>query len=118
MDQTFPSEAISIPQNHRDPASSPGEADPHGPASTRSEQAMLAALRTPGADGDASGPMPTAHDWPSLDDVSMCYIRTVLSHVGGNKAKAARILGMARRTLERILTRAKKGRSPAMHTRV
>jgi ActR/RegA family two-component response regulator len=61
---------------------------------------------------------PVAAAWPSLDELSMIYIHRVLEQAGGNKTKAALTLGMARRTLERILARARKGRSPAMHTRV
>ncbi len=42
-------------------------------------------------------------DWPALADVEADYIRRVLEHVDGNKQRAARILGIGRKTLYRKL---------------
>jgi DNA-binding NtrC family response regulator len=41
----------------------------------------------------------------SLDDLEQAYIRRVLESRGGNKAEAARVLGINRRTLYRMLVR-------------
>jgi DNA-binding NtrC family response regulator len=43
---------------------------------------------------------------PTLDDIQMRYIRYVLERVGGNKRRAAALLGVSRRTLYRRLERA------------
>ena len=45
------------------------------------------------------------HDWPSLDVLRLRYINKVLEKAGGNKTRAADILGIDRRTLNRILSR-------------
>ena len=41
----------------------------------------------------------------TLDELQARYVRRVLSMVGGNKSKAARILGLDRRSLYRRLDR-------------
>lgn len=41
---------------------------------------------------------------PTLDEVRDAYIRHVLRRVGGNKKRAASLLGIGRRTLYRRLT--------------
>ena len=47
---------------------------------------------------------PQSHtSWPSLQQVQLNYIRQVLQHTGGNKQKAAQLLGITRRTLYRWL---------------
>jgi DNA-binding protein Fis len=50
---------------------------------------------------------PTLHelslDWPTLDELSLRYVKRVLEHAEGNKAKAAAVLGIDRRTVDRIL---------------
>ena len=40
-------------------------------------------------------------DWPSLKDLDSRYITKVLAHTGGNISKAAKILGVDRKTLYR-----------------
>ena len=56
-------------------------------------------------------------DWPSLDELSLRYLRIVLAHTNGNKTAAAKILCINRRTLTRILaTAARTGRTPTMYT--
>jgi hypothetical protein len=45
------------------------------------------------------------HDWPTLDVLRLRYIARVLERNGGNKTRAADMLGIDRRTLNRILAR-------------
>ncbi len=45
------------------------------------------------------------HDWPTLDVLRLRYIAEVLEKNGGNKTRAADMLGIDRRTLNRILAR-------------
>jgi DNA-binding NtrC family response regulator len=44
-------------------------------------------------------------DWPTLDVLRLRYIARVLEQNGGNKTRAADMLGIDRRTLNRILAR-------------
>ena len=44
-------------------------------------------------------------DWPSLAVLSRRYIDRALEHTRGNKTRAADLLGIDRRTLNRILAR-------------
>ena len=44
-------------------------------------------------------------DWPTLDVLRLRYIARVLEKNGGNKTRAADMLGIDRRTLNRILSR-------------
>lgn len=46
---------------------------------------------------------PMGEDWPTLETLQRRYLGRVLEHVGGNKQKAARLLGVTRRTLYRWL---------------
>jgi hypothetical protein len=48
-----------------------------------------------------------ANDWPTLDVLRLRYIAQVIEHSGGNKTRAAELLGIDRRTLNRILSRQK-----------
>jgi DNA-binding NtrC family response regulator len=50
-----------------------------------------------------SPPISLCDDRPTLDELSHRYIRLVLSETGGNKSRAAEILGINRRTLYRYL---------------
>lgn len=47
----------------------------------------------------------SVEDWPSLEASSLRYLRRVLEYTGGNKTKAAEILGIHRRTIDRLLAR-------------
>jgi two-component system, NtrC family, response regulator AtoC len=49
---------------------------------------------------------------PSMRDVETEYIRYVLGTVGGNKTRAAKILGLDRRTLYRRATAEREGNAP------
>jgi two-component system response regulator AtoC len=44
-------------------------------------------------------------DWPSLSELEGRYVARVLAHTGGNKQAAARVLGVDRKTLQRMLNR-------------
>jgi two-component system response regulator AtoC len=46
-----------------------------------------------------------AEDWPSLQVLERRYIDRVLSRTGGNKTRAAEVLGIDRRTLNRMFAR-------------
>jgi DNA-binding NtrC family response regulator len=50
-------------------------------------------------------PAMLTEDWPTLDVLRLRYIARVLEHNGGNKTRAADMLGIDRRTLNRILAR-------------
>jgi DNA-binding NtrC family response regulator len=45
--------------------------------------------------------------WPTLDEHQWTYIRRVLARTGGNKSEAASILGLHRRSLQRLLANAR-----------
>ena len=51
----------------------------------------------------ASGSL--ADDWPTLAVLERRYIDRVLSRTGGNKTRAAEVLGIDRRTLNRMFAR-------------
>jgi two-component system, NtrC family, response regulator AtoC len=44
-------------------------------------------------------------DWPSLSELEGRYVARVLAHTSGNKQAAARVLGIDRKTLQRMLKR-------------
>lgn len=46
-----------------------------------------------------------AEDWPTLAVLDRRYIDLVLERMGGNKTRAAEVLGIDRRTLNRIFAR-------------
>jgi DNA-binding NtrC family response regulator len=46
-------------------------------------------------------------EWPLLSDIEGRYVARVLSHTGGNKQAASRILGVDRKTIERMIKRHK-----------
>jgi DNA-binding NtrC family response regulator len=48
-------------------------------------------------------------DWPTLAVVERRYIDRVLQHTGGNKTRAAEVLGIDRRTLSRLFARERHG---------
>ena len=88
-----------------------------GPAAV---DAWLAALSP--AEGEHAGSAAAwadelGKDWPTLDLLSLRYIRAVIERQQGNQARAAEVLGVDRRTLSRVLAKAKSGRVPAMQTR-
>lgn len=47
----------------------------------------------------------TEEDWPSLSELEGRYVARVLAHTSGNKQAAARVLGVDRKTLQRMLKR-------------
>ena len=44
-------------------------------------------------------------EWPTLEEVEKRYVARVLEHTGGNKQAAARLLGVDRKTIERMMKR-------------
>lgn len=52
-------------------------------------------------------------DWPTLAVLSRRYIDRALGRTGGNKTRAADLLGIDRRTLNRILARERAKRAAA-----
>ncbi len=50
-------------------------------------------------------------DWPTLAVLSRRYVDRALLHTSGNKTRAADLLGIDRRTLNRILARERAKRS-------
>ncbi len=61
--------------------------------------------------GTASGLGSLADDWPTLAVLERRYIDRVLSRTGGNKTRGAEVLGIDRRTLNRIFAR-ERGADP------
>jgi two-component system response regulator AtoC len=57
------------------------------------------------AQGGAGGMGSIADDWPTLAVLERRYIDRVLSRTGGNKTHAAEVLGIDRRTLNRMFAR-------------
>jgi two-component system, NtrC family, response regulator AtoC len=53
----------------------------------------------------AAGGGSLADDWPTLNVLERRYIDRVLSRTGGNKTRAAEVLGIDRRTLNRMFAR-------------
>lgn len=49
--------------------------------------------------------MALVDDWPTLEVLDRRYIDLVLDRMGGNKTRAAEVLGIDRRTLNRIFAR-------------
>lgn len=64
----------------------------------------------------SSSPVAGAVDanWPTLDSLRLRYIHRAIEHLNGNKTRAAELLGIDRRTLNRILARerARKASQP------
>jgi DNA-binding NtrC family response regulator len=85
---------------------------PHAPTAARAHdvppaptsETKLVAERAP-----ESGPVEAQPsldgDWPTLAVLSRRYIDRALSHTKNNKTRAAELLGIDRRTLNRILAR-------------
>jgi ActR/RegA family two-component response regulator len=59
-----------------------------------------------------------AGDWPTLDVLRMSYIHRAIEHTGRNKTRAAVLLGIDRRTLNRILARERARKAAAERGRV
>lgn len=55
-----------------------------------------------------------SQDWPTLDVLRLRYIHRAIEHTGNNKTRAAELLGIDRRTLNRILARERARRRLAV----
>jgi ActR/RegA family two-component response regulator len=60
-----------------------------------------------------AAPPDVAGDWPTLDVLRLRYIHLAIERAGNNKTRAAELLGIDRRTLNRILARERTRRSGA-----
>jgi transcriptional regulator with PAS, ATPase and Fis domain len=54
----------------------------------------------------------SAPEWVPLDDMIETYVARVIEHAGGNLSHAARILGVSRRTLQRMAERRRRTGEP------
>ncbi len=75
------------------------------PAAPEAPAAVVEVLRAPPTTEEAPAPPPPPPlwaDWPTLDVLSVRYAGRVLSHVNGNKSRAAQVLGVDRRTVNRL----------------
>jgi len=77
-----------------------------------SQRAVLIPSDLPSPVGEskaANGPSVLDTDWPTLDELQRRYIDRVLQKTEGNKTAAAQILGIDRRTLQRLFARGSLG---------
>ena len=82
---------------------------PHGaPPAIRLEHFFVKVGRGSGEDTTM-----LTNDWPSLDVLRLRYIARALERTGGNKTRAADLLGIDRRTLNRILARERARKAAA-----
>ena len=54
-----------------------------------------------------------AHDWPTLRVLQLRYLHRALEHMKNNKTRAAELLGIDRRTLNRIVARERARKAAA-----
>jgi len=47
----------------------------------------------------------TVNDWPTIDEVQRRYLQLVLGEVGGSRRRAAAVLGLTRRTVQRLIAK-------------
>lgn len=73
----------------------------------------LSAPEAPPTSGVVSPRAALDDDWPTLAVLSRRYIGRALEHTSGNKTRAADLLGIDRRTLNRILARERAKASAA-----
>jgi DNA-binding NtrC family response regulator len=55
--------------------------------------------------GRAEADPPIDADWPELDTLKLRYIQRVLIHCQQHRGRAAKVLGVSRNTLTRVLAR-------------
>jgi DNA-binding NtrC family response regulator len=83
---------------------SPPASDTRAVVEASPESGPVATTASPGLD----------HDWPTLSILSRRYIDQALGHTHGNKTRAADLLGIDRRTLNRILARERAKKAAAV----
>jgi DNA-binding NtrC family response regulator len=113
--------APSLPRTDEIPQATVSEikliGEPHGAS-------LATAVSHAGGLAASDGPRPLASlseldaDWPTLSLLSRRYINRALGHTQGNKTRAADMLGIDRRTLNRIMARdrARKARPEPVKT--
>jgi DNA-binding NtrC family response regulator len=77
--------------------------------SNRTRSLVERSGRTSRSGDAAGGPGPTSERWPTLEEHQWAYINRVLARTHGNKSEAAAMLGLHRRSLQRLLRRNKVG---------
>jgi two-component system response regulator AtoC len=78
-----------------------------------SERGVIVAGDLPSHAVDApTGATALESDWPTLEEVQRRYVARVLEHTGQNKTLAANILGIDRRTIQRLASRASHDEEP------
>jgi DNA-binding NtrC family response regulator len=73
------------------------------PERIRDYRAEADHMNIPGA--NSAGEATEKEDWPLLSEVEGRYVARVLTHTRGNKQAAARVLGVDRKTLDRMIKR-------------
>lgn len=113
-----PALAPAAPLSNNGHAHAPLHAAPHPPPAPKS--GVTSTAPQPTAPQPATAAQPPAaldDDWPTLDELSLRYLHRVIEHAKGNKTKAAEVLGIDRRTVSRILSKAsRQGKPPTMQT--
>jgi two-component system response regulator AtoC len=77
-----------------------------------SERGVIVAGDLPSHGVDATNAAALESDWPTLEEVERRYVARVLEHTGQNKTLAANILGIDRRTIQRLASRASHDEEP------
>ena len=72
------------------------------PERIRSHRAVAAAA---GETAPIEPSLPAPEEWPTLAEIEARYVVRVLAHTSGNKSEASRLLGVDRKTLDRMIKR-------------
>ena len=81
------------------------------PPAPESDERAVAEPSPVSGEVQAATPPTLDFDWPTLAVLSRRYIDRALTRTGGNKTRAADLLGIDRRTLNRILARERAKKS-------
>ncbi|HEX8475621.1 MAG TPA: sigma-54 dependent transcriptional regulator [Pyrinomonadaceae bacterium] len=74
-------------------------------ATSATATSTTATSATTGNNAVAASSASTVEEWPPLAEIEGRYVRRVLEHTRGNKQAAARLLGVDRKTLQRMIQR-------------
>jgi DNA-binding NtrC family response regulator len=58
-----------------------------------------------GSSGSAESPRDIVTDRPTMDELQRRYLQLVLTESGGNRRRAAKALGLDRRTIQRLIAK-------------